>query len=84
MKEGAKITMLIGYMRVSTTEQSLGLQSDALEKAGCRKIYEDVCSDRSVARPCLSQVLNNARDALSSDLRGGASETGDRAESADR
>ena len=39
--------MLIGYMRVSTAEQSLDLQRDALEKAGCRKIYEDVCSGRA-------------------------------------
>lgn len=54
MNEGAKITMLIGYMRVSTAEQSLDLQRDALEKAGCRKIYEDVCSGRSVARPGLA------------------------------
>ncbi|WP_054310133.1 recombinase family protein [Mesorhizobium sp. 1M-11] len=54
--------MLIGYMRVSTAEQSLDLQRDALEKAGCRKIYQDVCSGRSVARPGLAQVLDNARD----------------------
>ncbi|MEC5413844.1 recombinase family protein, partial [Aurantimonas sp. C2-4-R8] len=32
--------MLIGYMRVSTAEQSLDLQRDALEQAGCDKIYQ--------------------------------------------
>lgn len=62
MNEGAKIIMLIGYMRVSTAEQSLDLQRDALEQAGCRKIYEDVCSGRSVARPGLTQALDIARD----------------------
>lgn len=33
--------MKIGYMRVSTDEQNLGLQREALEKAGCDQIFED-------------------------------------------
>ena len=45
---GAFIIMLIGYMRMSTAEQSLDLQRDALKQAGCRKIYEDVCAGRAV------------------------------------
>lgn len=36
--------MLIGYMRVSTKEQNVTLQKDALEAAGCEKIYDDQMS----------------------------------------
>jgi DNA invertase Pin-like site-specific DNA recombinase len=54
--------MLIGYMRVSTGEQSLDLQRDALDKIGCERIYEDVCSGRVTDRPGLSRVMETARD----------------------
>ena len=33
--------MLIGYARVSTTDQNLTFQKEALEKAGCERIYEE-------------------------------------------
>jgi len=58
--------MLIGYMRVSTGEQSLDLQRDALGRAGCERNYEDICSGRAVERPGLSKALDAARqgDAL--------------------
>lgn len=58
--------MLIGYMRVSTGEQNLDLQRDGLEKAGCKKIYDDVCSGRATDRPGLTKALEIARagDAL--------------------
>lgn len=58
--------MLIGYMRVSTGEQNLDLQRDGLERVGCEKIYDDVCSGRATERPGLAKALEIARagDAL--------------------
>jgi DNA invertase Pin-like site-specific DNA recombinase len=48
--------MLIGYARVSTLEQNLDLQIDALEKAGCEKIFTDKMSGAK-ARPGLDEAL---------------------------
>src|SRR5271155_5126024 len=36
--------MIVGYARVSTTDQNLDLQRDALKRAGCEKIIEDTVS----------------------------------------
>ncbi len=36
--------MLVGYARVSTQEQTLGLQQDAPKKAGCERIFTDTVS----------------------------------------
>lgn len=49
-------------MRVSTGEQSLDLQRDALNRVGCQRIYEDVCSGRITDRPGLKMALEMARD----------------------
>ncbi|MHA6770301.1 recombinase family protein [Sphingobium ummariense] len=56
--------MLVGYMRVSTDDQNLGLQRDALIAAGVApdRICEDVCSGRAVDRPGLARALDIARD----------------------
>jgi DNA invertase Pin-like site-specific DNA recombinase len=53
--------MLIGYARVSTDDQNLDLQRDALQKACCDKIYTDQQSGASVDRSGLATVLEVAR-----------------------
>ena len=44
---------LIGYARVSTAEQDTALQTDALHKAGCERIFEDTISGAKAERPGL-------------------------------
>lgn len=51
----------IGYVRVSTADQHLDLQRDALQQAGCRVIYEEAVSGKSAARPELEQCRNALR-----------------------
>lgn len=53
--------MLIGYARVSTREQTLNLQQDALQKAGCEKVYSDEISGVKAERPGLQQALEYVR-----------------------
>lgn len=48
---------LIGYARVSTTEQDLRLQLDALNKAGCVKVFEDKVSGARSKRPGLDACI---------------------------
>ncbi len=54
--------MLIGYARVSTHDQNLDLQKDALQKAGCEKIFVDELSGAAVARPGLQQAMDALRE----------------------
>ena len=51
----------IGYVRVSTDDQNLHLQRDALEKAGCQVIYEDKASGKNTERPELEACLKALR-----------------------
>lgn len=53
--------MLLGYARVSTTDQDLTLQTEALSKAGCTKIFTDKLSGTKTNRPGLSEALDYAR-----------------------
>jgi DNA invertase Pin-like site-specific DNA recombinase len=52
--------MLVGYARVSTLDQNLDLQIDALEKAGCEKIFTDKMSGAKT-RPGLDEALTFLR-----------------------
>jgi DNA invertase Pin-like site-specific DNA recombinase len=49
---------LIGYARVSTTEQSVTLQLDALKEGGCRRVFEETVSGAAKARPVLREALD--------------------------
>jgi DNA invertase Pin-like site-specific DNA recombinase len=53
--------MLIGYARVSTHEQTLNLQQDALTKAGCTKIFTDTASGAKTERIGLDEALHYVR-----------------------
>lgn len=52
--------MLIGYARVSTHDQNLNLQRDALRKEGYEKIYMDKITGKTLDR----DQLDNALDVL--------------------
>jgi DNA invertase Pin-like site-specific DNA recombinase len=53
--------MLIGYARVSTVDQNLALQRDALTEAGCAKIFIEQMSGAVTDRPALHDALEFAR-----------------------
>jgi len=53
--------MKIGYARVSTKDQSLNLQKDALRKAGCEKIYSERISGANTERPELKDLIGQLR-----------------------
>ncbi|MYB34263.1 MAG: recombinase family protein [Gammaproteobacteria bacterium] len=53
--------MKIGYARVSTGDQNLSLQTDALHAAGCERVFEDRASGAKAGRPGLSEALEFVR-----------------------
>jgi DNA invertase Pin-like site-specific DNA recombinase len=53
--------MKLGYARVSTKDQHLELQIDALTEAGCEKIYQDIASGARTERPALNEMINHLR-----------------------
>ena len=54
--------MLIGYARVSTQDQNLDLQTEALTKAGCKKVFDDKVSGRRAERLGLAKALEMLRE----------------------
>ena len=53
--------MRIGYARVSTDDQTLDLQRDALKYANCSEVYEEQASGKNTARPHLEGCLKGLR-----------------------
>lgn len=53
--------MLIGYARVSTGEQNLDMQIDALKEAGCGKVFTEEVSGAKAERPGLQEALDFLR-----------------------
>lgn len=53
--------MIVGYARVSTTDQTLNLQQDALNQAGCDRLFSDTMSGAKAERPGLAQALEFMR-----------------------
>ncbi|OGT31697.1 MAG: hypothetical protein A3E87_02875 [Gammaproteobacteria bacterium RIFCSPHIGHO2_12_FULL_35_23] len=54
--------MKVGYARVSTEDQNLHMQEDALKSAGCEEIYTDVASGSKSQRPGLDKALAYIRE----------------------
>jgi DNA invertase Pin-like site-specific DNA recombinase len=52
---------MLGYARVSTSEQDAGAQHERLQAAGALRVFEDVISGRTFDRPGLSELLDHAR-----------------------
>jgi len=54
--------MIVGYARVSTADQNLALQLDALEGCGCEKVFRDTASGTAAQRQGLNEALDYLRE----------------------
>src|SRR5262249_33672459 len=61
-KAARRNPMSIGYARVSTDEQSLDLQLDALKRAGCQRIFTDKVSTTKANHPGLADAVSHLRE----------------------
>lgn len=65
MREQWTRALPIGYRRVSTAEQAFDLQREASARAGCERVFDDVCSGAGTNGPGLSGALGHARSRAS-------------------
>lgn len=56
------MSALLGYARVSTSEQNADLQEDALSAAGCFRVWTDTASGARSDRPELAKLLDTLRE----------------------
>src|SRR5262245_44789110 len=61
-RQWRKRMALVGYCRVSTGSQDLGLQIDAMKKAGCKKIFSETASGAQRDRPELLKAIEYRRE----------------------
>lgn len=54
--------MKVGYARISTEDQNLHMQEDALKNAGCEEIFSDIASGSKSQRPGLDKALSYVRE----------------------
>jgi DNA invertase Pin-like site-specific DNA recombinase len=54
--------MNVGYIRVSSADQNLDLQMDALKQAGCQRIFQDVASGAKTNRQGLNDAIEFCRE----------------------
>ena len=54
--------MLVGYARISTTEQNIERQLVKLNELGCEKVYIDKCSGKDTHRPKFNELMDYVRE----------------------